>query len=208
MKISLSLGVVGVLVCVSFITCTNNTFAQEDSQQALILELEKEISANSSLSENMKMFVKDVLLRHSTNPVFVSEVKKQNAKNISMDEINRIDGEWKASAGDYQLIEDLMDNICAEEANILGDEYPLLELFVMDNQGANVGQIIATSDYWQGDEAKWKNSYNGGMGGLYVGEMEIDDSTNMAQQQVSLPVIDEDGTVVGAVCYGVDAESF
>src|SRR3546814_5525775 len=30
------------------------------------------------------------------------------------------------------------------------------EIFVMDNRGLNVGQSEVTSDYWQGDEAKFQ----------------------------------------------------
>ena len=33
------------------------------------------------------------------------------------------------------------------------------EIFVMDNKGMNVGQSDITSDYWQGDEAKWIKTY-------------------------------------------------
>ena len=36
-----------------------------------------------------------------------------------------------------------------------------------DNKGLNVGQSDVTSDYWQGDEAKWKKSYKMGAGAVH-----------------------------------------
>jgi uncharacterized phage infection (PIP) family protein YhgE len=38
---------------------------------------------------------------------------------------------------------------------------------VKDNKGLNVGQSDVTSDYWQGDEAKWKKSYKMGAGAVH-----------------------------------------
>ena len=76
----------------------------------------------------------------------------------------------------------------------------------MDNQGANVGQNTLTSDYWQGDEAKWKESYNDGKGGVHVDKAKLDKSTNQVDQKFALPIIDEDGNVVGAICIGLDVE--
>ena len=60
-----------------------------------------------------------------------------------------------------------------------------------------------TSDYWQGDEAKWENSFNGGKGGVDVGKIKFDKSANTQLQQVSLPIIDESGNVIGAITYGL-----
>jgi hypothetical protein len=77
------------------------------------------------------------------------------------------------------------------------------EVFVMDNKGGNVGQNNMTSDYWQGDEPKWKNSFNGGKGGIDVGDEKFDKSASAAIQQVSLPIISKDDKVIGAVCFGI-----
>lgn len=44
---------------------------------------------------------------------------------------------------------------------------------------------------------------HGGKGGVEIGKQEIDQSTALAQQQISLPLIDTDGTVVGAITFGI-----
>ena len=62
----------------------------------------------------------------------------------------------------------------------------------MDNQGANVAMTDKTSDYWQGDEAKFKKSYHNGKGTVFVDEVEFDDSSQAYLVQVSVPVKDGD----------------
>jgi len=62
-----------------------------------------------------------------------------------------------------------------------------------------------TSDYWQGDEAKFKKSYNGGSGAVFVDDVEFDDSAQAYLCQVSVPV--KDGAeVIGAITIGVDVD--
>lgn len=179
------------------------TFAQE-AQTTLLDHLVADITASTHLSDFSKELIKSKLLPITTNPVLIAEVKKQNGKNLSLDAIKKTDGEWKAKEGEVPLQEELMANTTAKELNRLLKEIPkVVECFVMDNQGANVGQINNTSDYWQGDEPKWLKSYNNGQGGVEIGEKEIDESTAIAQQQVSLPLSDTDGTVVGTITFGI-----
>ena len=47
------------------------------------------------------------------------------------------------------------------------------EVFVMDNKGLNVAQSAVTSDYWQGDEAKWQQTYLVGPDALHISEVEF-----------------------------------
>ena len=124
--------------------------AGETEKNAWITRLTQEIQANDQLTDRVKGFLQTQLLNESTNPVFVREIKRQNAKNISIDEIKKIDAEWKAEDGNVPLHEELMTNACAREAEKLYDKYPIVELFVMDNQGANVGQANETSDIGRG----------------------------------------------------------
>ncbi len=75
----------------------------------------------------------------------------------------------------------------------------------MDNQGTNVAMTDKTSDYWQGDEAKFQKSFNGGNGAVFVDEVEFDDSSQAYLVQVSVPVKDGD-TVIGAIPFGIDVD--
>ena len=81
------------------------------------------------------------------------------------------------------------------------------EIFVMDNKGMNVGQSDITSDYWQGDEAKWIKTYAKGAAALHIGKVKEDESTQTFQSQVSLSIVDpKDGRVIGAITVGVNVE--
>ena len=96
-----------------------------------------------------------------------------------------------------------MDNKCAKRLKTIVSSKPyLMEIFVMDNMGANVCQTDKTGDYWQGDEAKFTKSYNGGRGGVFVDEVEMDNGKKVAQ--ISVPVVDrKSDVVVGAMTLGV-----
>src|SRR3546814_6524109 len=81
------------------------------------------------------------------------------------------------------------------------------EIFVMDDKGLNVGQSDVTSDYWQGDEAKWQKTYSVGPNAIFVDKVDQDESTQKFQTQVSMSVVDPaSGKVIGAVTVGLDVE--
>lgn len=155
----------------------------------------------------LKAFIKAELIPLCTNKVFVEEVTAQNAKKVTLEEIQKIDKEWSKAEEELPIQKEKMNNACAREIrNVCQRLKALGETFVMDNQGANVGQNALTSDYWQGDEAKWKNSYKDGKGGVDLGPRQLDKSTNIVDQKVSLPIVNDEGEVIGAVCYGVKVE--
>lgn len=167
-------------------------------------QLNAQIAASSDGSEKVKEFTKAKLLGLSTNPVIVAEVKAQNAKNASMDEIKKVDEEWSNAEDELPVQTEKLNNACAKElAAVVAANPAIAEIFVMDNQGANVGQNRLTSDYWQGDEPKWQNSYNDGKGGVLIDKEKLDKSSNVVTQQVSVPVLDENGAAIGAICCGI-----
>ena len=133
-------------------------------------------------------------------------MKEQNAKNMTLDSIKEMDEKWKNTAGIADFMKPLMETGCApnlKQIQIMNPYYA--EIFVMDNQGANVCQTDKTSDYWQGDEAKFQKSFNGGNGAVFVDEVEFDDSTQAYISQVSVPVMDG-GKAIGAITFGIDID--
>jgi hypothetical protein len=141
-----------------------------------------------------------------TSPVIVKAVKDENAKGKTLDQIQATDKEWKSTAGIVDYMQALMNSECGKYLGGIRDSSPYYaEIFVMDNQGANVAMTDKTSDYWQGDEAKFKKSYKDGAGSVFVDEVEFDDSTQAYLVQVSVPVKDG-GTVIGAITFGIDVD--
>ena len=64
------------------------------------------------------------------------------------------------------------------------------EMFVMDDKGLDVGQSDVTSDYWQGDEAKWQKTFLVGPDAIFFDKIEKDESTQALQMQVSVSIKD------------------
>jgi len=147
------------------------------------------------------------------DPVLVAAVRAQNAETraLSPAEIEALDQQWRAEigAGCSPLIEDVTGNAGASalRARQEGSGGLFSEIFVMDGVGLNVAASDATSDYWQGDEAKWQQSYGTGPDGLHIGDVEFDESAQAYLSQVSMTVTDpETGEAIGAATFGVNVE--
>ena len=176
----------------------------EAANDALFSKLSSQIDANTDISDSMKTFVKNNLFPLCTNPVFVAETKKQNSKKMPLDEIKAIDQQWMKAESQLPIQKEKLNNVCAREIKrIVKDLGVLAETFVMDNQGGLVGENELTSDYWQGDEDKWTKSFSDGNGGVDISKKKLDKSTGVVDQKISLPIIDESGKVIGAICIGV-----
>ncbi len=141
-----------------------------------------------------------------TDPVIVKAVKDENAKGKTLAQIQAKDKEWKGFAGVADYMKAIMESPCGKHLRTLQNSTGYYsEIFVMDNQGANVCMTDKTSDYWQGDESKFKKSFAGGTGAVFVDDVEFDDSSQTYQVQVSVPVKDG-GKVIGAITFGVDVD--
>ncbi|MFN4009905.1 MAG: hypothetical protein ACK4K8_08120 [Pannonibacter sp.] len=146
-------------------------------------------------------------------PEVVAAIKAQNAETAAYDQakIDELDKIWRAEAkaSDQPMIDKVLDNalsaylLAAQEAS--GGKYT--EIFVMDAKGLNVGQSEVTSDYWQGDEAKWQQTFLVGPGAVHISDLEKDESTQMLQAQVSTSIVDPaTNEVIGAVTFGVNVD--
>ena len=146
------------------------------------------------------------LVKIGTDPVIVSAVKAENAKGKTLEQIKAKDEQWKATAGIADYMQVMFDSECGQRLRAIqsGAGY-FAEIFVMDNQGANVAMTDKTSDYWQGDEAKFQKSYNNGAGSVFIDDVEFDDSAQAYLVQVSVPVKDGDA-VIGAITFGIDVD--
>lgn len=82
------------------------------------------------------------------------------------------------------------------------------EAFLVDDLGAISALSQLTSDYWQGDEAKFQELLNQPSGSLVVSPMYFDDSSKRFQVTVSQAVISKQtGRFIGAIAIGLDVES-
>lgn len=135
-----------------------------------------------------------------SDPAIVAAVKAQNAKHVPPEQVKSLDQQW--SAGKVEaLVKLVTTGPCADHLRTLaGTAHG--ETFVMDNQGALVCATAKTTDYWQGDEAKWERAFNAGKGDVYIDRPKFDDSSEQRLAQISVPVIDK-GAAIGAITVGV-----
>ena len=146
------------------------------------------------------------LMKLGSDPVIVKAVQSENAKGKTLAQIQETDKQWRGNAGIADYMKAMMESECGKHLRKIQEERPFYaEIFVMDNQGANVAMTDKTSDYWQGDEAKFKKSYKGGAGAVHISDVKFDDSTQAYLVQVSVPVKDGD-KVIGAITIGVDVD--
>lgn len=147
------------------------------------------------------------------SPVLIEAIKKQNADHagLTASEIDTMDKDWRrqAESGSGPLIDHLMKSgasaFLAGKKSEAGDL--VTEVFVMDNKGLNVAISDVTSDYMQGDEAKWQKTYGRGAGQIFIDEVEFDDSSETYQSQLSASVVDPtSGKVIGAITFGINVE--
>ncbi len=159
-------------------------------------------------------FAKSTVSQWVASPQVIAAVKAQNARhaNLRQADIDTMDKQWRNEVDDASkpLIDEVLKNAVsrylAEMKEAAGGM--VTEVFVMDNRGLNVGQSDVTSDYWQGDEAKWKKTYSVGPEAIFVDDVEMDESTQSLQTQVSMSIRDpETNAVIGAITVGVNVEA-
>ena len=149
----------------------------------------------------------------AASPEVIAAVRAQNAETAGYDQakIDELDQTWRAEVGSssQSMVADVLARPASRFLTQKREESAglMTEIFVMDSRGLNVAQSDVTSDYWQGDEAKWQDTFPNGPGALHISEIEEDESTQTFQSQVSMTVIDPDnGAAIGAITVGVNIE--
>ena len=140
-----------------------------------------------------------------SDPVLVAAVKAQNAKRVPAATVKSHDEQWAAGKAEA-LVKQVTTGPCADHLRTLiagGTAHG--ETFVMDDQGALVCATAKTSDYWQGDEAKWQRAFNEGKGAVFIDRPKFDDSSAQRLAQISVPVLDK-GVAIGAITVGISID--
>ena len=162
----------------------------------------------------LKAYAEKYLTKWLENEQLIDAVRAQNSDHagLSQEQIDQLDLDWRAQskADSKPLIDRLLSHPASgwlREQQAETAEF-VTEVFAMDNHGLNVAQSVQTSDYWQGDEAKWQKTFGNGSGDIHISEVEFDESTGSYQSQVSMPIFDPaTGELIGAITFGVNVQS-
>lgn len=133
----------------------------------------------------------------ATDPEVLQAVLAKNAEHETDEQIRVRDRQWMSNPAD-PLRRALTESRCADRLReLVKDDHLIVEVILMDEHGANVCVSKATSDYWQGDEAKWEKTFREGLD-PFVDAPAFDASSGVFAVQLSVPV-KKDATRIGAV---------
>ncbi|HBT44160.1 MAG TPA: hypothetical protein DIW51_00965 [Rhodospirillaceae bacterium] len=136
-------------------------------------------------------------------PVVRISVKAQNERyrNLSQADIDALDQQWRreGTAADQPLIAATLSSPLSNYLTQIqaASEGLFTEIFIVDAKGLNVGQSAITSDYWQGDEAKFTNTFGKSHNTVFIDKAERDDATKTWRAQLNLTLSDG-GAPIGA----------
>ncbi len=171
-------------------------------ERQMAIKFEKSEKILSAKARSLLANHARIIAAWANESALVDAVLEQNRKQMSGDSIRSIDRAWIAGGEVNGLPAKLSSNSCARKLRaLMAQSSGYEEGFVMDDQGALVCMTQRTSDYWQGDEAKWQRSFNEGRGGILVGKPKFDDSADMMLSQISVPIM-QDGRAIGAITVG------
>ncbi|MBX9459295.1 MAG: hypothetical protein KL863_26410 [Rhizobium sp.] len=139
------------------------------------------------------------------NEIVTMSIEAQNKRltKLTQAEIDALDQQWvkEREVADKPLIAATLSNPLSVYLNrIQGRSLGLFaEIFVMDQNGLNVGQSSITSDYWQGDEGKFQKTFPVAKDAIFIDEAEWDDDSKVWRAQVNFTLTDASGnTPIGA----------
>ena len=146
------------------------------------------------------------------DPVIRAALVSGNAAHVALTEAEIIDLDtlWRAQidSSDSPLIDQVVSAPASDYLRRIVDESQgaIAEIIVMDSRGLNAAVSAVTSDFWQGDEDKFRMTFGTGPGAVHAGAVELDESSGRYVVQVSMPVLDAAGQMIGAATFSLDAE--
>lgn len=156
--------------------------------------------------EAVKAYFQDSLAEWVKSPEIIEAVRAQNATTSAWTQadIDRADADWRAEVGQIErpqidaMIQNTISQFLRQKQSAA--DWMIVEIIVMDGKGMNVGVSTPTSDYWQGDEAKFQKTYLQPEAGLFIDDIEYEPDTHLVISQANSAIIDPDtGEPIGAI---------
>lgn len=145
------------------------------------------------------------------NTILLQHLQRLNDDRSSWpaEEVEAIEAAWRQT--DHPLQEpDLIQHLDPELARQLSQWQEqqngvVSEIFVTDANGWLAATVEATSDFIQSDERIFQSVADGDRR-WHVSTIRYDESSQLFQSQISIPVL-EDGTLLGVLVVGIDVET-
>lgn len=138
------------------------------------------------------------------NPVLVRAVRNQNSIELDAADMNERDRQWRDS-GETGLKWALQESPAGQLLRRVVDETGIIQrAYITDRRGANVAAYPPTSDYFHGDEEKWRRPFEDRL--VHVAPADEDTGGQAGMMQLSVPLIHR-GQAIGVLVVAVTAES-
>ncbi|MDC9812439.1 hypothetical protein [Rhizobium binxianense] len=146
-------------------------------------------------------------------PLVLKAIAEQNAVfgDVSEMDMRVLDKTYRSEIDQHHLhmVKLLLDKSVSHYLKTRQDasQGAILEFFVTDSHGLNVGQSSITADYWQGDEEKYLRTFANGSREIFIDRAERNESTQILETQASFVVLDEEDRPIGVaiVTIAIDA---
>ena len=155
------------------------------------------------------------LARIAAMPEIIAVIQARNAvtAGYTAAQIAAADQSWQSELGQTEMptVAPIMASAASEflRSQVVASNGLIAEVFVMDARGLTAAASAPTSDFWQGDEAKFTETFGKGAGSFLIGDVEFDDSSQTYSAQVSAIILDPaTATPIGAITLSVNAELF
>ncbi len=199
--------VILLIVALSFFSVSENKKSLQESAGKNTIFLAEEIlkTVNRNIYNNLEK-----VQVHSNSLPLREAVLKSNKEFEKLDDIqgwiNQRDREW-CSVPENEITPFMQELISNNLSDTLKEEFIefyenkyghriFLEVFVTNKYGANIAQTQKTSDYRQDDEEWWQTVRENG---LYVSNIEYDESAGAYVITVGASIHDESGKFIGII---------
>jgi len=198
--------VVILVISVAFITAHNllrDSFSKERRSMLSALVY--------SVDDKMNNRIEALEVHLGTQPwaEFVNEV---NLRYISMqpdairDYMLEMDSKWIPAGLDSELVMSYLNNpVSIKLKNLEEISNNVKEVFLTDKHGGLVASSGKTSDFYQADEQWWQSSYAEGKGEVFIGDIELDESSGSISFPLAMPLKDKDNNIIGICKESIDA---
>lgn len=198
LTIALLVGVIGYIS----IDISKKALQGSIGERSVVLAQERVNRIDRNIYDKIEEFIAYSNSLMSQEACIESNKEFEKFGNIQ-DYINEKDREWTSAPKEEitPLMQELINNKLSEELREKTKFYEKRygyrvfgEVFVTNRYGANIAQTGKTTDYYQADEEWWQKAKEDG---LYVGDVEYDESTGIYSIPVGIRINDEDGDFLG-----------
>ena len=199
----LMISFLGVVVAISMTfnivtsTTTTNTLTDQIGQQLQSVAVGRSVITGDYLNGQL-----EILQTLALDETIRQSVRAANALKPDLESILELDEQWTqavANGENSSLINSRLTNSLSKDLTAFQSLSPQhVELFVTDKAGALVSATNLTSDYYQADEDWWIETFQNGVGDVYISLPEFDESAGTLSILMSVPIYDtRQGDLIG-----------